>query len=173
MVETQGVERFTIVRRKHMTFYLFFSLLNHFFGASLGFSCIWAFGSILAKMGINKVMYRRDENHSHKLKPKSPFGNIMGNEISLSKNMVYKPLIKRAKKQQAFIYNMFNHPVMRKRSKFVQLKNIKLEASPLHTTCLYFNFVAFAATSLAAFALAIQGGFGLVMALQAKIDYLL
>ena len=68
---------------------------------------------------INKVMYRRDENHSHKLKPKSPFGNIMGNEISLSKNMVYKPLIKRVKKQQAFIYNMFNHPVMRKRSKFL------------------------------------------------------
>ena len=94
--ETQEVERLTVVRRKHMIFYPFFF---HFFGASLGFSCIWAFGSILAKMGINKVMYRRDENHSHKLKPKSPFGNIMGNEISLSKNIVYKPLIKRVKKQ--------------------------------------------------------------------------
>ena len=64
---------------------------------------------------------------------------------------------------------MFNHLVMRKRSKFLQLKNIKLEASPLHITCLYPNFVAFAAASLAAFALAIQRGFGLVMALQAKI----
>ena len=97
-----------------MTFYLF----SHFLITFLGL--VWAFlAFILAKMGINKVMYRRDENHSHKLKPKRPFGNIMGNEISLLKNIVYKPLIKRVKKQQAFIYNMFNHPVMRKRSKFL------------------------------------------------------
>ena len=94
LAETQGVERLTVVRRKHMTFYLFFHFLITFLGL------VWAFlALILAKMGINKVMYRRDENHSHELKPKRPFGNIMGNEISLLKNTVYKPLIKRVKRR--------------------------------------------------------------------------
>ena len=37
MAKTQGVERFTVVRRKHMTFYLFF----HFLITSLGL--VWAF----------------------------------------------------------------------------------------------------------------------------------